>query len=743
MVRYQISVQRTNQKEEVEELMKVIETNTAASFRNTYTALMSIALTIDDDGKPRSFDTVAAGLVRNSPYIDVLELVPDGVIKYVYPLKGNESVIGYDILADPNRNQEARRAIEERSIYFAGPLELKQGGLAVVGRLPVYRNNKFWGFSAAIIHFETLMKTSGLKSIDADRFNVSLSKVNPTTGKEEFFMGGQDQINPETGRSNVFPEGDWKLYIERKRDTTHIIYIILLCLFSVMVSMFIGYGVFIILKRPSEELSNVQKHLEVHLDNSPLGVMEYSQDLSIIKWSKRCEEIFGWTEQEILEKGMKALDLTYKNDLHISSNTATELMSGDVTGNISQNRNYTKNGSLVYCMWYNSAITNANGEVVSIMSLVEDITDQKWIESERSKSQERLELIFESTNDMLFLLEVEGDGIFRYSAVNASFLNHLGFNREQIIDKTGFDFISLEEAEKSRRNFEEVARSKTEMNYERTIKLPDRVLVVESTLKPILNGKGECTNILGVSRDITTRKRHENELQRSFDITKNQNQRLLNFAYIVSHNLRTHTSNISGILDMLEDSPSALQQAKLLNYLRTVSNTLDETMHHLNEVVNIHANVDIRIDTLNLKEYIEKTVDLLRERIKEKEARIRVDVNPELVVPFNTSYLESVLLNFISNALKYSHPDRTPLIRLKSKIENDFAVLTISDNGLGIDLDKHGDRLFGMYKRFHKVAEGKGLGLFITKNQIEAMNGRVEIESALGEGTTFRLYFKL
>ena len=103
--------------------------------------------------------------------------------------------------------------------------------------------------------------------------------------------------------------------------------------------------------------------------------------------------------------------------------------------------------------------------------------------------------------------------------------------------------------------------------------------------------------------------------------------------------------------------------------------------------------------------------------------------------------MESVLLNFTTNAIKYAHPERSPIIEFGFAIENGRKVLTISDNGLGIDLDRHGELLFGLYKTFHKRQDAQGIGLYITKNQIEAMKGKVVVSSKVGEGTTFKIVF--
>src|SRR4030095_2840213 len=125
-------------------------------------ATQALTLIIDKDGIPRNFDSIAAYILKNNKNIDALELVPRGVIQYIYPLEGNEAVVGYNVLEDSTRSKEAFKAIGKKDLFFAGPLQLRQGGIGVVGRLPVFRQNRFWGFSAVVIKLPTLLKSAGI-----------------------------------------------------------------------------------------------------------------------------------------------------------------------------------------------------------------------------------------------------------------------------------------------------------------------------------------------------------------------------------------------------------------------------------------------------------------------------------------------------------------------------------------------------------------------------------------------------
>jgi signal transduction histidine kinase len=247
-------------------------------------------------------------------------------------------------------------------------------------------------------------------------------------------------------------------------------------------------------------------------------------------------------------------------------------------------------------------------------------------------------------------------------------------------------------------------------------------------------------NHIAIVEDITEKKKAEEELNQSFMLVSEQNKRLLNFSYIVSHNLRSHTSNIQLIADLLENSKSKDEQDEMITLLKKVSQSLDETMRNLNEVVNIRNNINLKIENLNLNNFIENTLSLLKPQIENKSAIVENNASDDIFIEYNRAYLESILYNFISNALRYSHPDRNPIITLS--FNKNEKSLSIKDNGIGIDLKRNKEDLFGMYKTFNNNPDAKGLGLFLTKNQIDAMGGKIETESELGIGTNFIIYFK-
>ena len=153
----------------------------------------------------------------------------------------------------------------------------------------------------------------------------------------------------------------------------------------------------------------------------------------------------------------------------------------------------------------------------------------------------------------------------------------------------------------------------------------------------------------------------------------------------------------------------------------------------------VHDTNEDELESLGLSSVIEKELHNINAYIKETKIKIENKVAPDVKVLVIPAYLESIIFNFVT---KYRSLDRAPKLSFRSKYINSFVMLEIQDNGLGIDLEKHGHKLFGMYKTFHKHKEARGIGLFITKNQIEAMGGKIEVESTPNIGTTFKIFLK-
>jgi len=240
----------------------------------------------------------------------------------------------------------------------------------------------------------------------------------------------------------------------------------------------------------------------------------------------------------------------------------------------------------------------------------------------------------------------------------------------------------------------------------------------------------------------TKSKLEELALKSSLKLVEDQNKRLGNFSYIATHNLRSHSSNMRSILDFYSESESEQEKQELFSYLSHNVDKLEETIQNLNQIISTTKNTSLPTELLPLHLFIENAIEIVSSSISTTKALVKNLVQPSVMVLFNPAYLESVVLNFLTNAIKYRKYEQECLVEFKSYTTKEYLVLEISDNGIGIDLQKNGDKLFNFHKTFTNRPESHGIGLFLVKNQIEALHGKIEVKSKLDMGSTFSIFFK-
>ncbi len=373
---------------------------------------------------------------------------------------------------------------------------------------------------------------------------------------------------------------------------------------------------------------------------------------------------------------------------------------------------------------------------------VNDHTDSRIQALKLKISEERYQFALEASSEGIWDLDVRTNKVF----FSSQSMKMLDFDeKDTILDIDVWDDrIHPEDMEKYRKDIQLHLENRTPFyeNLQRVRTSNDEYRWVLSRGKIIdRDVNGNPLRVIGTHSNISARIEKENELQKTLQILSEQNKKLLNFAHIVSHNLRSHAGNFKMLLDLIESEDDEELRAESMMHLRTNSNDLTETIANLKELVEIQSDLKPVKEHLILRNYLRKMLNLLAEEFARHNVEFRIDIPNDETVYFNPAYLESILLNFSTNAVKYSHPDKTPLIHYNFYYEDGMKVLSIADNGLGINLEKHGNALFGMYKTFHKHPNSRGLGLFMSKNQIEAMGGRITVDSQVNKGTIFKIYF--
>lgn len=229
-------------------------------------------------------------------------------------------------------------------------------------------------------------------------------------------------------------------------------------------------------------------------------------------------------------------------------------------------------------------------------------------------------------------------------------------------------------------------------------------------------------------------------LQRTTNL-RQQNKQLEQFAFVVSHNFRAPVSNLNSLLSIYKEMENEEDKAMLLEKFEITINNLDATLNDLLNGISVKNDSKKEKQNLAFTSYFSNAIESFQGDIIKSNASITSDFSMAPEVEYSASYLESIIQNLLSNAMKYSSPVRTAKIHFQSNLINNKVILTVSDNGLGIDLKEHGKDIFGFKKVFHKNPEARGVGLFLIKAQVEGMGGSIRVKSKVDSGTKFTIIF--
>lgn len=763
--------------------MKRINTRLNYFFSDMYSGLAAITRIIDDKGQVHGFDTVAKEVLANNGRLASISLIPGGTVQYTYPASNN-TALGKSILYTGSKEEAAGAlaAYKSKKIVIAGPFTNFSKVESIAARLPVVIAGKFWGFASVLVSLEDLLKASNILNPDSSKYRYSLSYISYINGKEFFFWGSKPANGPTTLEEQM-SHINWKLYITAPMSPFSLFW--LPAFISLLGSVVFG----VILKRSlnktfrlqtlifqkDRQIAEAQKEFKAIFDNAPIGlalINPETQQFSNINETFR--RIFG-LERGIFPGGKEPAvaaqevfsDMLAKiNDIN---NGNLVQMSGDY-------RHVTHQGDEIWTHYKLFALPTPPDQSRRYVVIAEDITEKLVAEQKLKHSEKKYRHLFDESpvalweedfSDVVALLRKNGmmgkseeEVINHFTRQPNSLASYTGLVKLKSINDECFrqyKFNSKEEL------FEHFPRTLVhDSNLHTTKKILAAICTGQHQFKSqslFYDAEGEMRTcilswqvipgheenydqIILTTVDITDLRNSKEELRKSLEKLDHQNKRLLDFSYIVSHNLRSHISNIQSLTDLILSSQDMEEKKELVTYLHKVVKILSSSIDALNDVVTINADVGVSQQMVKLRDAVDKTVHVLSDKIRQKEGVILNNIPKEITIFHNRAYIESILLNLVSNSLKYSKPNVCPVVSITYNEENAEKILTINDNGIGIDLEKNGHKLFGLFKTFTHNPDAKGIGLYITKRQIEAMGGRITVDSVVNVGTTFKIYFK-
>jgi PAS domain S-box-containing protein len=305
------------------------------------------------------------------------------------------------------------------------------------------------------------------------------------------------------------------------------------------------------------------------------------------------------------------------------------------------------------------------------------------------------------------------------------------------------EFISLIDEADMERVLQEIkslqhAGGKVESNFS-IIRTDNKKIKVKAVHTLDLDDQGKVLRYYGVIQDVTALESAEKERATITEELIKRNKALEQFTYVISHNLRAPVANIRALTDILKETDTFLGEQDLIEKMSLSVLNLDTIITDLNQILQIKQEQNSLKEQVNLHTLMSSISLSIKNLIVQENVSIQLDIDQGVSITAVRGYLYSILYNLTLNSIKYRRKEVNPTIRIRCSIENGEIVIRFQDNGKGIDLEKNGAFMFGLYKRFDSTVEGKGLGLFMVKTQVEELGGRIDVESVLGVGTLFSI----
>ncbi|WP_198172741.1 sensor histidine kinase [Hymenobacter ginkgonis] len=223
------------------------------------------------------------------------------------------------------------------------------------------------------------------------------------------------------------------------------------------------------------------------------------------------------------------------------------------------------------------------------------------------------------------------------------------------------------------------------------------------------------------------------------------NAELDTFVYAASHDLRAPIGNLQGLVQVLvaelsADTPQLAQAKPILDLMQESMARFGHTLDRLADFSIAYTPDGLVREHLELAAVLEEVRQEVAPLLAATQGQLLVDIAGTSSLWFAAKHVYSVMLNLVSNALKYRHPDRAPVVRVRSHREQGRLVVRVQDNGLGLSHEQQ-DQLFRLFKRLHSHVEGTGVGLYLVKKILDNAGGSIQVESELGRGSTFIVNF--
>ncbi len=496
------------------------------------------------------------------------------------------------------------------------------------------------------------------------------------------------------------------------------------------------------LKKTNDEIKESNERYDIVSKATSDTIWDWKIQEDSMTWNKGIEKIFGYNKDHVGNSSEWWFENIHPEDSIKMSIKLYSFIEQKTEKWQDQYRFKCADGTYKYVLDRGFILKDENGKSVRMIGAIQDITKQK----EEEQRLKLLETVITHTKDSVIITEPDlCDGnIPKIVYVNPAFSVMSGYDSNEIIGKSPNIFKGPNSDSQEYSKLVSAIKNKKESQVETISYTKNKEEYwVNFSMLPVYNSDGELSHWVSIQRDITEQKKQEVEKEQLIRELTQNNKDLQQFSYITSHNLRAPLSNLTGLLNLMEDIPVENEELKeILDGFNKSTHLLNDTINDLVKVIIIKDNPSIEKENLMLKDVFEDVFSQLDFLIGLHKPIIKFNFEEVSFLNTNKSYLESILLNLLTNAIKYKSETRKLKIHITANQIDDNVILIFKDNGIGINLERNRDKIFGLYQRFHDHPDSKGLGLYLVKSQVETMGGTINLESKVDVGTTFTLTFK-
>jgi two-component system sensor histidine kinase/response regulator len=751
--------QRQRATQLAENTADTIERQLSMSLSATY----ALEAFLQQHGRIPDFDRLAAHMIRTYGGINSIQLAPNGVIAKAYPLAGNEKAIGHDLLNDPKRRDEARAAIQTGKLTLAGPFELIQGGVAAIGRLPVFRDNaagrkQFWGFTIVLIKIQDLLKNTSIDQLANAGYLYELSRSGPDGGKPQVFASTRttEEWSAPVHFSFVVPNGEWTLSVMPKGGWSlpanlpalYFLSFLFALLTSVSCNMLLQRAAF----RREHENALLRSSQEIRdlYDQAPCGYHSLNSDGVIVQINDTELKMIGFSRDQVLGR-MKFSDVFTPASRKTFQEQFPHFKERGWANNL-EFEIIRMDGTILTVLISAMAIKDAAGNFVMSRSTVVDITERKRAEEELRKRTAELEKSTQNQQMLAQAIETspvavvitDRNGCIEYA--NPTVVKITGYTLEELIGQNPRVLKSgAHPAEYYAEMWATLTMGKQWNGELCNVKKNGEIYWESASITPVKGPTDEVMHYVAVKEDVTERKIFIQELEDAKRVAEAASLAKGEFVANMSHEIRTPLNAIIGFSELVLKTALSPKQDDYIQKIHASGRSLLRIINDILDFSKIEAGrLEIEQTDFSLDEVLTNITTVSLQKARNKRLEVLFNLAPEIPRRLigDPQRLGQVLINLLGNAVKFTERGEVELTvdlveRSRDEVKLRFAV---RDTGIGMSREQR-------VKLFHPFTQadgsttrrfgGTGLGLSISKRLVELMGGEIFVESEPGRGSTF------